>query len=369
MGVYITRDIGKIDGIIDGIILEDVIQMVNADKDREEINVWIRTRGGDVQEAKDIYNYLKSLNKTIVTHADGNVDSAGVILLLAGDQRIGYKDLSTSLIHSTMPVLQSGVYKSDELITAGQDSQSLTDEMVKFYSDITGQTKEAFAPLVRDETELSVDQMKSLGFITEIQEKPIRAVAFKSKKADNKMSKEIEELQKETQKEFKSMGAKFDALMKKLGIKSADANIIIQDANGTEIDFFEREEGQPEIGDKANVDGSPAAGEHTMKDGSVYTFEAGVLTSIAPEENEEDEDMAAALKEENETLKAEMETLKAANAKFEKEAQETAQTVKELKTSFANLQSNFNLNMKDEGKKKSGDDESDETKKRSLFKS
>lgn len=356
MAVYINQDIGKFDGIIDGITLEDVIRMVNSDKNAPQIDVWIETNGGDVQEAKDIYAYLKSLNKPINTYANGNVDSAGVIILLAGDKRIGFKGKSTSLIHATMPVLDMGVYQSDDLINIGESSKSLTDEMVKFYSSITGQTKEAFAPLVRDETELNENQMKDLGFLTEIRDSQIRAVAFKSNK--NSMSKELIEAQKEATKEIKSFGEMMRSFFNK---HTRNVNIKLQDATGVEIDFYDREDGSPEIGDKANVDGSAAVGEYTMPDGEVFKFEAGVLTEIiaAAEENEE----MAALKTENEALKAEIETLKTSNLALKDESESNVKAIKEVQSKFAAFEkkmvTNFNIKLEnerkpeDEGKPKS----------------
>lgn len=375
MAVYIdSRGIGKIPKVIDGVVLQDVINMVKSSGDDGILDVWINAcPGGDLQVAEDIYDYLVSLKakgKTIITHANGSVDSAATKILLAGDQRIGYKGKSTSLIHSTMPVIkEAGIYQSSDLISMGESSKSLTDELVKFYADKTGNTKEAFAPLVRDETELTADQMLSLGFLTELREDkaPIRAVAFKSK---NIMSKEVEELKKETQKEFKSVGQKIDSILAKLGVTKT-ANIKIQDANGVEVDFYEKTEGDPEVGDKANVDGSPASGDYTMSDGSVITFESGVVTAIEPASPDEDEEMIA-LKEENETLKQKVSEMEQSITALKTEKEEVSKQVVAIKGEFKelkeNLTANFNLDPDPQNPGRSGDDPEGGEKSRSLFK-
>jgi hypothetical protein len=41
------------------------------------------------------------------------------------------------------------------------------------------------------------------------------------------------------------------------------------------VDFYEREDGSPEVGDKANVNGTAAEGVHIMANGDTYTFNAG----------------------------------------------------------------------------------------------
>jgi ATP-dependent Clp protease protease subunit len=71
---------------------------------------------------------------------------------------------------------------------------------------------------------------------------------------------------------------------------------------------IERENGEPQIGDKAQPDG-----EHEMPDGRVIVVEDGVITDIktpeeeVTEEQEQEEDETEALRKEVEELRAELE--------------------------------------------------------------
>lgn len=58
-------------------------------------------------------------------------------------------------------------------------------------------------------------------------------------------------------------------------------NLIVQDANGLEIDFFKLKFDEiPQDGDEALIDNKKAKGEYTMPDGNIWTFVDGKLKEI-----------------------------------------------------------------------------------------
>lgn len=59
------------------------------------------------------------------------------------------------------------------------------------------------------------------------------------------------------------------------------SNLTLFTADQNEVDFYELEDGdEPQVGDKATIDGQPAGGEVVMADGATLVFEAGTLTEI-----------------------------------------------------------------------------------------
>ena len=79
MAVHIYDEIGEtLRPEDEGITLENVIDQVK-NQPEGDLHVKIRSVGGSVKEGTDIYNYLKSLKRKIITYADGNVDSIATI--------------------------------------------------------------------------------------------------------------------------------------------------------------------------------------------------------------------------------------------------------------------------------------------------
>ena len=122
-----------------------------------------------------------------------------------------------------------------------------------------------------------------------------------------------------------------DRMLEKLGFKSVEEvkfGMSLNTADGATIEV-EREEGEPQVGDKATPDG-----EFVMPDGSTIVVENGEIVEIRPkaeaqdEEDdilEQDDDKAEIerLKSENDDLKAEIERLKTELEEAKKNAKST----------------------------------------------
>lgn len=58
-------------------------------------------------------------------------------------------------------------------------------------------------------------------------------------------------------------------------------NLLVQDVNGTELDFPDLELGEdPAVGDKATVGGQKAEGAYTLPDGTTLSFVNGEITKV-----------------------------------------------------------------------------------------
>jgi vacuolar-type H+-ATPase subunit I/STV1 len=126
-------------------------------------------------------------------------------------------------------------------------------------------------------------------------------------------------------------------------------NLVIQDVNGIEIDFGDEVEtsDQIQVGSTATVDGSPAEGEYTLSDGTVYVFEGGSITEIREPEGEEEEaeEMVDELQEEVNNLTEEnkelQNKLKASDEMINKLKEEAKQVKDELIAEISKVQNEF----------------------------
>ncbi len=361
--IYIYGDIGwwqAADSADWGeITLTDVRNQYEAQKDSEEIVVHIHSPGGYVTEGFAIHDYLRSQGKPVTTIIEGMCYSIATVIALAGDVR---KMTSNSdfMIHNPWG---GAVGESEEIQKYADNLKEIENKVADFYAAKTHITKDEALEMMKAETFMNSEKALEYGFITEIAS-VMKAVA-KYNPNKKKMSKKEDNLSKE---EAKNMLDGFQKKMKKL-FGSQPKNKIVQDANGTEIDFPDlADDDTPSVGDKATVDGSAASGEHVMPSGETYVFTEGELTEIKPkEEEEEDEQTMDQLKEENEDLKSQLADAKnklKASEKAKKKAQADYKAAKdsleELNEEFTEIKSkitsDFNHDPKKNnfGKKKEG---------------
>lgn len=328
--IYLYGDIGINEDVnVKGFTLQDVISMVAKLGEFDSLTVRIKSRGGSVQTGYDIFNYLRSLGKPITTIADGEVASIATVIFLAGSKRIMSKD-SYLIIHNPWAKPEG---EADFLMEYAKSLKATENDLINFYSTETGHTKEAIQPLMRDETKILADQAVSLGFATETEstvEAPLAffgETKFKNNMSDKHLTKE------EADKKFGKLEGMLNSLSKMFKGNKGVA-LVLQDANGTEIDFPDLAEGDtPKDGDKATIDGVPATGEIVMPSGETYVFEDGVLKEIKPDDGGAD----PADDEEKAQLKAENEELKTRNSELEKNLSDVQASVKGIQTEMLNL--------------------------------
>ena len=314
--------------------LKDIVQQIQANKEAETLFIHIHSPGGDVMEGWAIYDALRTTGKKLITQNEGFTGSIATVIFGLGEEK---KSLPNSKMAIHNPF--GGVYgDADYIQKYGDKLKEIEAEIIAFYSTWTGQTEETIIGWMKEEKEFDADEALEFGFITEIIE-PIKAVARINPKTfkpinfnkSTKMEKPV------TVKELEKSESKIMNYIKELFTKAPPKSIILQDGSGVEIDFFERTEGDPEVGDKATVDGSPAEGSYTMPDGIVYVFVAGELTEINepvgdPEEIKGLKEEKARLEAEVNTLTAKIKTLESAEANFKAKFEELKAEVTGLKS-------------------------------------
>ncbi len=314
--IYINGQIGSIE-TKKGVELIDVISQVQQHKEAIGYNIFINSQGGVVDTGFQIYDYLVSLKKPINTIGIGTVASIATVVFMAGTTR-KLKAGTNFIIH--LPMLSiDGYVNSNDMDYIKSDLETTNKRLLDFYKKGTNLTEDALMPLLSNETNLTIEQTKNLGFTTEDFVEPKIVAYFKTQNNMNVEDKNwLETLINGAVAKFaprKKIGFKSVAL-----VKSEIVNIDTTDANGTIITFPDvAESTMPIVGDKATIDGTPANGEYLMPNGDTFIFIDGELTQIVVVETD--------------TLQTEIDTLLAKLA-----TQETAfkNEIVNLKTQITN---------------------------------
>jgi len=258
--IFIYGVIGKDTNLL------DVIRQLKSQDNPSEVEVIIDSIGGSVSEGQSIYSYLRNLNLPITTIATRAYSIAATIFM-AGDTRLVEDGASKIMIHFPWAEVAGHAERLEEVASK---LRGIEQEFIQFYSVYTSIDKETIKNLLQKETFLSSQEAVDMGFATEVVV-PLQAVALLGDSLDD------EEEEDNTNKENKNMS-------KETEIQA----IVIQDANGVEVNFYELVDGaEPTIGDKAKIGEQPADGEITSNTGEVWVFVNGELTEIKPVEEEE----------------------------------------------------------------------------------
>lgn len=307
-------------GDAEGISYKDVDEFVESiDADDNIIEVRIHCDGGDVIEGWGIYDKLRSTGKEITTIVEGKAASMATVIMMAApkERRKAYSSAQI-LVHNPWMCTYGLDYTmtADELRKAADDLQAQQDKILNLYVERCGCDRDEMQALMDEDKYIDVTRAKELGLIGEIIA-PVSASAKKGAKFNNK--KNIKMAKEEKKVEVKA--SIIDKVLAKLGIKSLDEfevkGMDLSTADGQTL-TIEREEGEPQVGDKASPDG-----EFKMPDGSTIVVSEGVITDIKkdsdPDASAEGDDKVAELEKKVADLETEVDELKeqleAANAK------------------------------------------------------
>lgn len=282
------------DYIDTGVTFTDIDEFVaQMAEDDNAIDIYINCRGGDVQNGWAIYDKLRATGKEITTIVEGQASSmASVILLAAPKERRKAQPHATVLIHNPYIPYAEGQMDANKLREMADDMETESNKILDLYVERTGTDRDTLKKLMDAETRMTAEQALEYGFISTI-------IAPASAKAAGTKSKTM------------SLIEKIKALIAE-GEGSADpvAMELTTVTGGTLT--IEREEGEPQVGDKASPDGT-----HEMPDGKTIIVTDGVITEIQEPAAGDDDEVAkltqkvADLTAENEDLKAQLEASKA----------------------------------------------------------
>lgn len=143
-----------------GLVAEDVMKMLKG-KDVTEIVMPISSFGGDVYEAFQIYNILKSYPVKVTAYLYSKCMSAGTIIACAADEVYAVPQ-TVYMIHKALTV---GYGNADEQRKTAQ-MLDITDDMIAAtLAKKSGMSKEDVLELMAVESYFTAEQAVSLGFI------------------------------------------------------------------------------------------------------------------------------------------------------------------------------------------------------------
>lgn len=321
------------------------------------LTINIHTYGGDTTTAFGMYNLIKRFkrenNITIRTRVDGYCASSGVILLLAGDERVGSKYLNP-FVHNAWTWEWDGMNKNDAR-KIYEDLSAVDDAIATLYASETSISKEEALQFMDESRELTTEECQKYGFYTSLEDVIIieGQNAFNAIKTQNKLNRN--KMTKEQKTFFNGLKKQIDKFL------GTTKNKIVYTALNEELDFYElSEEDEIKVGDKATFNGKPAGesneGTYTLQSGEVLKFEGEELKEITePEDGQQDGEKTDT---EVENLKAEIETLKTENANLKAEI-----------TNAKNILAGFkNLSFENDDETKYRNGKQDPEPKRNLFK-
>lgn len=164
------NDIYVYGDIVDGSGLVEQIQELNG---ADEINVYINTMGGSVQEGISIINALRRTGATINTYNTSFACSMGATILLAGDNKYMY-DNSLMFIHNAWSMACGN---SQELRRQADDLDKINQAILNIYKQATTLDEATLIQMMNDETWLTSEECKDYFNINIISNKNESAVA------------------------------------------------------------------------------------------------------------------------------------------------------------------------------------------------
>ena len=319
----------KFFGEAEGICYKDVDEFCEQiPEDDNKIDVRLHCNGGSCTEGWAIYDRLRATGKEITCTVEGNAASMATVILMAAPKKRRKAYASAEIcVHN--PWISSwglsDIVTADDLDKAAKDLRDIQEKMLNLYVERCECDKEEMQALMNEDKYIGVNEAIRLGLIGEVIA-PVSAKkqgAVFNNKSKNKMAKE--------EKKVEVKASLIDRTLAKLGIKNLDELAKGMDLSTSDGQMLtvEREEGEPQVGDKATPDG-----EFMMPDGKTIIVADGVITDIKieaqgseGEDGDENTDRIEESEKEHEDLKKQIEELTQAK----KEAEAKAKTTDELR--------------------------------------
>lgn len=277
-------------------------------EDDREIHLDINCQGGSCVEGFAMYDRLRSLQgHTITAEVVGECSSMATILLMAASRRIGHPNSRYCIHKPRFADFYLQVMTEEEAKRAYEDLHAETERLKKIYLDRTAFNEHDLEALMHQDRYMTAEEALHYGVLTEIAQ-PMTAIKT------NKFKHRPMKLTAAQKIALRAVG-----LGEGIGILEAAQQAVSMTLNtedGASIEI-EREEGEPQVGDK--VLGDTPDGEYVMADGTTIVIAEGVITEIRPAEEQTEEekmseeemiDAIASMTEQIEALTAENEELK-----------------------------------------------------------
>lgn len=284
-------------------------------KDDDTIDMRIFCNGGSVVEGWAIYDRLRQSGKKISCTVEGKAASMATIIMLAApkESRKAYENAAFLLHNPWVPGWGLGdQLNAKDLKNLGEEMQMWQDKMVDAYVERCECDREEIQALMDKDIFINTSEALRLGLISST----VSALsASASKRNIENFINSKQQNPKAMEKKTEVKASLLDKILAKLGVKTLEEAeqavaepqakaepkaMELNTADGQTL-TVEREEGDPQVGDKASPDGT-----FEMPDGKTIVVEDGVITDIQTADN-----TVAKLKQQVAALKQQLNDTKA----------------------------------------------------------
>ena len=322
----------NIDGYIDkygGFSLTTLKNIVEANPEATELELYINSEGGDVIEGFAIHDYLNALGKEVTVVIEGLCASIATVIALAAkkEKRKMYSNAKI-MIHNPYwtPSAPIGM-ESNELSSLASELAQVENQLADFYTSKLGLDITAVKEMMKAETWMTASKALEMGFVNSVinaaSASARKQLPIKAQIKINNMNKEFTEEQKSwLEQKLTQIENSFKNLFK----GNVKNELVVKLNDGKEV-YVETEDGdlmgkQVYLMENGNVTETPAPdGEHTTEDGRVLVVAGGIVTEVKEAADVE------AMKKENDEMKK-------ANAELTEQIQNNAKELENLKAQF-----------------------------------
>lgn len=325
------KNICKFWGDAEGVCFKDVDEFCESIPDEDNaIDVRLHCDGGSVVEGWGIYDRLRAAGKEITCTVEGNAASMATVIMMAAprERRRAYKSALICVHNPWVPGYALGdTLTSSELEKAATDLKEMQEKMLNLYVERCECDREEMQALMDEDKYIGVERAKEFGLIGEI-----IAPASAKKQGLVFNNKNSKKMAKEKDEKVEVKASLLDRALARLGLKNIDElakGMDLSTSDGQTL-TVEREEGEPQVGDKASPDGTfvmPNGKTIIVKDGVISDIQTTSSGSEEEEEGSELEKRVADLENEVKELQGKLET----SEKARKQAEEMAKTQEDLR--------------------------------------
>jgi ATP-dependent Clp protease, protease subunit len=135
----------------------------------DHINLMISSPGGSVFHGLSAHNYLRGIGVPVTTYNFGSVDSIGVIVFCAGEERVCVPH-ARFLIHGVSLNFQGNIMLDEKGLDEHLKSVKIDAyNIARVIADTTGKKLEEVEKSMLDRTTLNPNQAKDYGLVTKVQ--------------------------------------------------------------------------------------------------------------------------------------------------------------------------------------------------------
>lgn len=318
----------------------------NLSPDVTDIHYKVNSGGGSVYDGWEIHDDLKASGKTLTAIGEGMVGSIATIIYLAANP--GNRKLINGtkfFVHNPYWLPEStSPMRADDLLDLGTDLRAEQDKILNFYAKESNATTEELAPFLEKETDLTAESAVRMGFANEVIDS-IEDVEYHQ----YRLVAMIKPAEKQSKTNIMSETKKGMSIIKRLGLMMSrfsngifnNVNMPVIDGAGNNVTLYVETETEDLVGGNAFViseDGTENVApddKYTDSEGKVIVVVSGVVDSV--------NDALAQVPngETIDSLKAELEALKAEKAEMSTKLEASSAEGQVIKAQFETINTEF----------------------------